>query len=174
MLQQLTCLIPTEDIDDDKPTKTSTSNYIETATWDDNSVTDSKTTKSWTSHTVVADYGSSTRHRRETEDSLSPITTKSTFKASHVDLTWQNVHKEKTILTTERLNLLENSTPTSIVGKVTKEQAHPVSIALVLVKQVITGVFELICFLRKFSLNKQQQNHQHQKIHPLLWCQAVP
>lgn len=133
MLQQLTCLIPTEDIDDDKP-KTSTSNYFETATWDDNS---SKTTKSWTSNTVVADYGSSTRHRRETEDSLSPITTKSSFKAtSHVDLTWQNAHKEKTVLTTERLNLLENSTPTSVsshstVGEVIKKEAHTVGFALI-------------------------------------------
>lgn len=138
MLQQLTCLIPTEDIDDDKPTKTSTSNYFETATWDDNSLTDSKTTKSWTSNTVVADYGLSTRYRRETEDSLSPVTTKSSFKAtSHVDLTWQNAHKEKTVLTTERQNLVENSTPTSISSQSTVEKVttktHTVGIALLFI-----------------------------------------
>lgn len=46
---------------------------------DENS-SNGKTTKTWiwTSNTVDIDYGMPTRHRRETEDTLSPISTKST------------------------------------------------------------------------------------------------
>ncbi|XP_066256751.1 uncharacterized protein [Euwallacea similis] len=103
MLKQLTCVILSEDIDDDKSTKTSTLDYAETSTWDDNSIGDGKTTKSWTSNTIIGEYGMPTRHRRETEDSLIPLSTKSSVKRVWTnDVSWQDTHKEKTVLTTEQ------------------------------------------------------------------------
>ncbi|XP_066138024.1 uncharacterized protein [Euwallacea fornicatus] len=103
MLKQLTCVILGEDIDDDKSTKTSTLDYAETSTWDDNSIGDGKTTKSWTSNTIIGEYGMPTRHRRETEDSLIPLSTKSSVKRVWTnDVSWQDTHKEKGVLTTEQ------------------------------------------------------------------------
>lgn len=79
-MRQLTCVISNEDMDDDKSPKTSTIDYsAETSTWDDNSIV-GKTTNSWTSNTINAEYSMPTRHRRETEDTLSPVSTKSSFK----------------------------------------------------------------------------------------------
>ncbi|XP_072382256.1 uncharacterized protein [Diabrotica undecimpunctata] len=74
ILKQLTCAIFNEDFED-KSTKslltTPTISYTQS---------DSKTTKIWTSNTIDVDYGMPTRHRRETEDTLSASSTESTGK----------------------------------------------------------------------------------------------
>lgn len=62
----------------------------------------SKTTKTWiwTSNTVDVDYGVPTRHRRETEDTLSPVSTKSTGGLS----TTKEMLKRKEISATPATN----------------------------------------------------------------------
>nr|CAI5863812.1 unnamed protein product [Callosobruchus analis] len=85
LLKQLTCTISGDDFEE-KTTKSampsSSSTLLPTllpSSTDDNSL-NSVSTKSWiwTSNTIDIDYGMPTRHRRETEDTLSPLATKST------------------------------------------------------------------------------------------------
>ncbi|KAL1494286.1 hypothetical protein ABEB36_009909 [Hypothenemus hampei] len=119
MLRQLTCAIANEDLEDDKQTtKTSTTDYMESSSVEDNSVETGKTTiRSWTANTVINAeyYGTSTRHRRETEDTLSPVSTKSSFKETSPtgNLTWQEVHQEKIVLTTQEISTLDDQFTTS-------------------------------------------------------------
>ncbi|KAJ3655580.1 hypothetical protein Zmor_014703 [Zophobas morio] len=87
ILKQLTCAMPPDDFDD-KSTKSpvlsnTLSNTLSDITSDETS-SNSKTTKPWiwTSNTLGTDYGMPTRHRRETEDTLSPSSTKSTTDLS--------------------------------------------------------------------------------------------
>ncbi|XP_030755204.1 endochitinase A [Sitophilus oryzae] len=115
MLKQLTCAIPHEDIEDEKSVKTSTSDYFDTTTLDDNSLT-GKTTKSWTSNTVDTDYGMPTRHRRETEDTLSPVsTTKSPLsEVTTTDVSWKLTQRDAAVLTTQQNTAnVEKLTPTA-------------------------------------------------------------
>ena len=79
--------MPPDDFDD-KSTKSpvlsnTLSNTLSDITSDETS-SNSKTTKPWiwTSNTLGTDYGMPTRHRRETEDTLSPSSTKSTTDLS--------------------------------------------------------------------------------------------
>ncbi|KAF7284162.1 hypothetical protein GWI33_022413 [Rhynchophorus ferrugineus] len=114
MLKQLSCTISHEDIDDDKLLKSSTTDDFETTTLDDNSIT-GKTTKSWVSNTIDVDYGMATRHRRETEDTLSPAsTTKSpVINVSRAELSWKASHHDVTVLTTQQNGASEDSHSTS-------------------------------------------------------------
>ncbi|KAG5900726.1 hypothetical protein JTB14_038244 [Gonioctena quinquepunctata] len=83
ILKQLTCAIPHDDFDDKstKPPGTFTSSFA-TA---ENSLPINKPTKTpmWTSNTIDIDYGMPTRHRRETEDTLSAGSTTSTVTSMH-------------------------------------------------------------------------------------------
>ncbi|XP_057672842.1 uncharacterized protein LOC130904219 [Diorhabda carinulata] len=74
ILKQLTCAISNEDFED-KSTKSSILASTVSYTQSDN-----KITKIWTSNTIDVDYGIPTRHRRETEDTLSASSTDSTEK----------------------------------------------------------------------------------------------
>lgn len=76
-MKQLTCTVLGEDFEDKPATLTS----LFTTTNSDEYLSNSKSTKSsaWTSNTIDIDYGVPTRHRRETEDTLSPVFTKSTI-----------------------------------------------------------------------------------------------
>ncbi|XP_050306724.1 uncharacterized protein LOC126743599 isoform X2 [Anthonomus grandis grandis] len=123
MLKELRCVIP-EDLQDpsgsDEKTaaKPSTASDYETTTFDEDFVSESgRTTKSWTSNTINSDVGTPTRHRRETEDTLSPVvSTKSSFKqTSEADLSW---HQDKTILTTSPSSGENQFDPTSVGGNV--------------------------------------------------------
>lgn len=78
LMKQLTCTI--EDFDDHPKASVSPSFTSDlTTSSEDNSIMASKTTKPWiwTSNTVDIDYGMPTRHRRETDDTLSPLSTRS-------------------------------------------------------------------------------------------------
>ncbi|CAG9864487.1 unnamed protein product [Phyllotreta striolata] len=71
ILKQLTCGISSEDFDDKSAKSTvpaTTSSSTKTAIW--------------TSNTIDTEYGTPTRHRRETEDTLSASSTESTRKVS--------------------------------------------------------------------------------------------
>lgn len=83
ILKQLTCTVLGEEFEDKATTKTP----IGTTTNSDEFTTNSKTTKSsiWTSNTIDIDYGVPTRHRRETEDTLSPVFTKSSLELGSDD-----------------------------------------------------------------------------------------
>lgn len=91
ILKQLTCSISHDDFEEKSNHSSISSNNntvpeLSTAsatTSDDNSL-NSKTTKPWiwTSNTIDTDYGMPTRHRRETEDTLSPVATKTTTDLS--------------------------------------------------------------------------------------------
>lgn len=76
-MKQLTCTVLGEGYEDKPATKSS----LVTTTNSDEYLSNSKSTKSsiWTSNTIDIDYGVPTRHRRETEDTLSPVFTKSTI-----------------------------------------------------------------------------------------------
>lgn len=78
---------------EDKPTKIPASSTVSEMTSEDSSI-GSKTTKPWTSNTIDIDEGMPTRHRRETEDTLSPASTKST-----TDLSNHETHKSKLTVT---------------------------------------------------------------------------
>lgn len=80
MLKQLTCVIAHEDMDDERTSKTSVVDYFESSTWSDTSDGDGTVTTNWNSNTVNPEHSTSTRHRRETEDTLSPAATQSSFK----------------------------------------------------------------------------------------------
>ncbi|CAH2008753.1 unnamed protein product [Acanthoscelides obtectus] len=91
LLKQLTCTIPGDDFED-KTTKSAISSSssaplatLPSSTIDDNSLI-AASTKSWiwTSNTIDIDYGMPTRHRRETEDTLSPVATKSTSTTTRI------------------------------------------------------------------------------------------
>lgn len=77
-MKQLTCAVAQDDFEDKEKT---TRQPISMSTASEESYVNSKTTKAsiWTSNTIDVDYGMPTRHRRETEDTLSPVTTKSTI-----------------------------------------------------------------------------------------------
>lgn len=74
ILKQLSCGISNDDFED-KSTKASIPASTVSYTQSDN-----KVTKIWTSNTIDVDYGIPTRHRRETEDTLSASSTDSSEK----------------------------------------------------------------------------------------------
>lgn len=82
MMRQLACAISNEDFDDKSTTKLQTSATTQDTTFaSSTNAPGIKTTKPWiwTSNTIdTGEYGQPTRHRRETEDTLSPLSTKST------------------------------------------------------------------------------------------------
>lgn len=75
----------------------------------------SKTTKPWiwTSNTIDIDYGMPTRHRRETEDTLSPLSTKST-----TDLSAQQSQNDNKFVGAVTQQGLEEAYVTSISPKI--------------------------------------------------------
>ncbi|KAJ8918200.1 hypothetical protein NQ315_014067 [Exocentrus adspersus] len=79
LLKQLTCAISHEDFEE-KSTKLPLLSSTVYETSSDENPLNIRTTKTWiwTSNTIDIDYGMPTRHRRETEDTLSPTSTKST------------------------------------------------------------------------------------------------
>lgn len=81
IMRQLTCTITGDDFDE-KSTKPPTATSI--AADRDDSV---KTTKPWiwTSNTVDVEYGTPTRHRRETEDTPDPHSMKATTEVSRLE-----------------------------------------------------------------------------------------
>lgn len=108
MMRQLACSITRDDFDDNKSTKTQTASSVLQDTTSassaaaassasasvstdppPNNAPNIKTTKPWiwTSNTIDTgdDYGSPTRHRRETVDTMSPPSTKSTQDISNKD-----------------------------------------------------------------------------------------
>lgn len=90
MMRQLTCTISSDDFDDKSTTKIQTSGTTQDTTYASTSAPTIKTTKPWiwTSNTIdTGDYGLPTRHRRETEDTMSPISTKSTTEVTSKDKT---------------------------------------------------------------------------------------
>ncbi|XP_060517674.1 uncharacterized protein LOC132696706 isoform X2 [Cylas formicarius] len=108
LLKQLACVIPNEDFEDKStrssaPSSSVADDYETTTVVDGNSLND-KTTKSWiwTSNTVDVDYGMPTRHRRETEDTLSPVSTRSSFNQAPTttDLSWKLSRHQEAVLTT--------------------------------------------------------------------------
>jgi hypothetical protein len=113
LLKQLTCAISPDDFDD-KSTKSPITSYTASSAVSEISSEDvsssSKTTKPWiwTSNTIDIDYGMPTRHRRETEDTLSPGSTKST-----TDLSTHESHN-KNKLTTSISNPSYDTETTSI------------------------------------------------------------
>ncbi|XP_018573339.1 uncharacterized protein LOC108912566, partial [Anoplophora glabripennis] len=90
ILKQLTCAISHEDFDEKSTKPPLASSTVYEMSSDENSF-NGKTTKTWiwTSNTVDIDYGMPTRHRRETEDTLSPISTKSTTGLSTIKQIYQ-------------------------------------------------------------------------------------
>ncbi|CAH0556451.1 unnamed protein product [Brassicogethes aeneus] len=79
ILKQLTCTITQDDDFDDKFTRQQISSTIQPEISQEENTISSKTTIwIWTSNTISLDYGIPTRHRRETEDTLSPASSKST------------------------------------------------------------------------------------------------
>lgn len=84
ILKQLTCTVLGEHYED----KPATKSPIMSTTNSDEYLSNGKTTKSsvWISNTIDIDYGVPTRHRRETEDTLSPVITKSTVDLESTDL----------------------------------------------------------------------------------------
>lgn len=90
MMRQLACTISSDDFDDKSSTKIQTSATTQDTTYASTSAPTIKTTKPWiwTSNTIdTGDYGLPTRHRRETEDTMSPISTKSTTEVTSKDKT---------------------------------------------------------------------------------------
>ncbi|EFA04672.1 uncharacterized protein LOC103313112 [Tribolium castaneum] len=114
ILKQLSCSISPEDFED-KPTKNPILPNITSSSVSETSedVVSSKTTKPWTSNTIDIDYGMPTRHRRETEDTLSPVSTKST-----TDLSNQEAHKQE-IITMSSQSLETETTSSNPDGDVT-------------------------------------------------------
>lgn len=108
ILKQLTCAISSEDFED-KPTKSGitspTASYTQT---------DGKTTKNsiWTSNTIDLDYGMPTRHRRETEDTLSASSTESTGKITYTLETFTATNYDTEVTT---IGLQDHSTMEPIV-----------------------------------------------------------
>lgn len=80
-MRQLTCTISNEDFDDKATRQPTQSSNIESSQDISPSM---KTTKPWiwTSNTIDTEYGTPTRHRRETEETMSPTSTKSTTETS--------------------------------------------------------------------------------------------
>ncbi|KAH1024463.1 hypothetical protein HUJ05_003941 [Dendroctonus ponderosae] len=112
MLKQLTCVIAHEDMDDERTSKTSVADYFESSTWADTDG-DGTATKNWNLNTVNPEHLTSTRHRRETEDTLSPVATKSSFKEiSGTNISWQDQHEDKVVLTTQHILLESHVSPT--------------------------------------------------------------
>ncbi|XP_044267662.1 uncharacterized protein LOC123013291 [Tribolium madens] len=105
ILKQLSCSISPEDFEE-KPTKNPISPNITSSTVSELSeeVSSSKTTKPWTSNTIDIDYGMPTRHRRETEDTLSPASTKST-----TDLSNQESHKQDMVTMSTKSHEIETT-----------------------------------------------------------------
>lgn len=101
MMRQLACTISNEDFDDkSSTTKLQTSATTQDTTFASTSAPGIKTTKPWiwTSNTIdTGEYGQPTRHRRETEDTMSPISTKSTN-----DITNKISTTQASFTTTER------------------------------------------------------------------------
>lgn len=80
-MRQLTCTISNEDFDEKATRQPTQSSNIESSQ-DISPIT--KTTRPWiwTSNTIDIEYGTPTRHRRETEETISPASTKSTTETS--------------------------------------------------------------------------------------------
>lgn len=81
IMRQLTCTISNEDFDDKSTRQPTQSSNIESS---QDVSPNLKTTKPWiwTSNTIDTEYGTPTRHRRETEETMSPTSTKSTTETS--------------------------------------------------------------------------------------------
>lgn len=81
IMRQLTCTISSEDFDDKISSKPTQSSPIDSS---QDASPNVKTTKPWiwTSNTIDSEYGTPTRHRRETEQTMSPTSTKSTTETS--------------------------------------------------------------------------------------------
>ncbi|KAF5274708.1 hypothetical protein FQA39_LY07100 [Lamprigera yunnana] len=120
MMKLLSCGISNDDFDD----KTTRGSVSASTLADLSSSLNTKTTKPWiwTSNTIdTGDYGAATRHRRETENTLSPILpTKST-----TDLTMQaKLHTSSEITTKpstiqKQINLNVNTVTVNVVNDVT-------------------------------------------------------
>lgn len=119
IVRLLTCNNSNEDFDD---SSTSASNTQQDSSVSASSVTTihpnaipTRTTKSWTSNTIGSnEFESPTRHRRETEDTMSPTSTRSTTQA----ITFQKQESSKPTTSASIIDLV------TIVSRSTSELNH--------------------------------------------------
>lgn len=128
IMRQLTCTISNEDFDDKATRQPTQSSNIESSQDISPSM---KTTKPWiwTSNTIDTEYGTPTRHRRETEETMSPTSTKSTTETSTTPKPLVPTTKLKNAQTTSSFHdvTLESSVTEASNSKGDDEDASPIA-----------------------------------------------
>lgn len=126
IVRLLTCNNSNEDFDDSSTSSSNTqqdsSVSLSSATTIHPNAIPTKTTKSWTSNTIGSnEFESPTRHRRETEDTMSPTSTRSTTQAITVKQELKKQDSSKKYVPTTSVSIIDLVT---IVSSPTSELNH--------------------------------------------------